>query len=340
MLFRSRPAPGASHAERTASLLERDIVRGMFAPGEHLPSAKELCSRYGAGYRAMRRAVARVATRGFLTIEGGLRVASPLEGHYSTATVMAIGLRTPFHPIFGAPPINVLRDACLRSRVRLSVCPGGGGRRFAQTDKLLRAHVRNRRALTDTIGYLIITSGMHRAKLLEYLSLIVRLGKPIAIVDDTGHAAECASRSTAGSRIGVFPLGTGSVAGRRLGHYLANQGHRRVGYISVDHDTIPSQIRHAGLTDAIRAAGGEVVPFVRRESRPHSLLTRIFDRAWPAVRQFASSETLKHYLSPSGATMAEGYLNKALLDLLVQQVLVDTATPLIEQAARTADLTA
>jgi GntR family phosphonate transport system transcriptional regulator len=56
---------------RIEAELEQDIVSGVFAPGCRLPVEPELAARFGVNRHTVRRALAMLADRGFISIEQG-----------------------------------------------------------------------------------------------------------------------------------------------------------------------------------------------------------------------------------------------------------------------------
>jgi DNA-binding LacI/PurR family transcriptional regulator len=87
------------------------------------------------------------------------------------------------------------------------------------------------------------------------LRALARYGAPVSILSESAVPPMAAPVSTSGPPLLMAWVVNSRSAGRAVGRYLLAAGHRRVAYISAQHDSDWSELRLAGLRDVVEPAG-------------------------------------------------------------------------------------
>lgn len=241
------PRGSATHAERSQrgpkwqrvrDAIEADLAAGAFSVRGTLPPLKRLRSTYGACYATIRKAIDNLSgARAIVATPGGYRVAPPPHMRPS-ATIVLIAW------VAGDVLLSVFEREAMEAGVRLRILPlFPWDELLATLDRLCAT--RERDAFT---GLALCLVGGFPQQYREILSRALPLGKPIAVLDQTGGATN--TGLPANRLLRVFTAADFELPGHRVGTFLRDQGHTRIAYISPVHETKWSRGRLLGLRAA------------------------------------------------------------------------------------------
>lgn len=247
-----------------ARRIERSLVNAVYPPGSSLPSPKELSRLMGAGATTVRRALQWLAEEGWLEVSRrSYHVAvRPASRRGGTVVVVARGDsdgRPMFQTIRSQDQFRYLEQVCARSGVTPAVVTFGTEGRILQIPKEVEGvFAAQSGSAVSVLGIVLWTMGLHSGKAVDDITQqCLRSGHRVAILDETG---DYGIGALAGGRGRVFRLACTQRSGQLMGHYLLENGHRVVAYISPVHAIGWSRQRLRGLEDAFGLAqGGRVL---------------------------------------------------------------------------------
>jgi DNA-binding LacI/PurR family transcriptional regulator/DNA-binding transcriptional regulator YhcF (GntR family) len=245
--------------QRLRNSLQADISRSVYAPGAVLPGHKLLQSRYGAGFRTLKRALLALLEERVVEPHGrGFRVPAIAAGRAAN-TIFMIGWAV------GDEVLRLLSSECSRAGFALRIVP------IFPRDELLASveqikHPSGRQALLGSI--VSITGGLPR-QYREMVSSLLPLGRPVAVLDQTGGA--CEEPLPGGRQVRVYSTANGVLAGKQVGRFLQRLGHRNVAYLSTAHDTAYSQGRLHGLAHCFAQPGRSLHAFTQEYDHASAL---------------------------------------------------------------------
>jgi len=237
------------------SEIEKDILSGAFSQTGKLPSQKELQNRYGASYRTMRKILH------VLTVEGVVRAKGksheipgvPLQKAANRIVFITHAFKFPARSALNPeqyPLIDRLEHECIRRELRLEVMELD----FSDSQSVLRV-MSNPVIREQSLGFVLDvwwTQQLH-AQYESLLEKLVKIKKPVAIVDEWGEYPLPQSQSTNPS-VQVYRI-EGKGAGARIARLLMNLKHRSIAYISLAPDSPWSLNRLAGIQEQFSSAG-------------------------------------------------------------------------------------
>lgn len=249
------PQPLSPRWQEIADDLRKQITRGDLPAGHRLPSTKELCSRYGAATRTVRRALEHLIQSEKARRHGRHFLALGSAQRRSTGTVVLIASRgfieNRRHDAGRAGALlRILEHEATEFNVTCLLVPY---ETFKQTrGKIMRD--KNLFASRTVLGYLVQMSTLPHEPLDQFFELLHQTGRPVAVVDETGYRSR---EMTVPRRSGVrmFGLATGVRAGRDVGNILGSLGHRRVVFLSPSPRDGWSSNRLVGLREALGQDG-------------------------------------------------------------------------------------
>lgn len=250
--------PARTKWQRVRTRIEADILNGVHTPGTALPPPKELSRLYGACHATLRRALDQLVDEHWLTPNRRTyRVSSAMSPRLPGTVVLLARGSSDGRP---ALPTNrsqdhfrALESECARNGVALRVvsCDALGNILHVPADIAPAFSTQpGGKAILGTLVWTIALSsveGVSRA-----VRRCLRLDKPLAILDETGSAPP---PSAGDSRVRVFSLAASAHAGRRVGTFLLQQGHREVVFVSPVHSMAWSRNRLDGVVSAFADAG-------------------------------------------------------------------------------------
>ena len=286
---------------RTADRLEKDLMEGVFRPGETLPSTKVLCVRYGVSYPTMKKVFRHLLREHILDDRKGhlsvppvvvpgehLRIVLLIRG-FDNGTMVAGTLDTEF--------IRCMEHECRKAHLGMDLilhAEAPHQLRFWKCGSGERIHIED---LHDTAGFVYLVNGQE-SKRDDLLALLTTMRGKCAVQDHFGisplpHSLRRNPRSK------VFSSSIFASAGLTVGRYLQGRGHRRIAYISPFHGE--QEWSHQRLNGLEHAFQGIDNSEIRVASLPHSTLTELFepdDQSPAFVRTVEAFKAWRGSLSP------------------------------------------
>ncbi len=340
-----RPQRNSISARLTPRIRD-DILRGVFRSNAPLPRPKELLRRYRVNYRTLRRALTALVETGLLEKEGrGYRTAS-FSSPAPDAAIVLVARGRPSGGLYPLSPrttgnLRFLENACAAAGVRLIVTEvndNGIGTVSGDGHHVPLEHIVREHAV---IGFIVWTMGLTVYDPRGIIRHLYMFDKPLAVFDEgddidlpTLRRSRCAPRR--------FYLAASLHAGRQTARHLIQLGHRRLAYISANHDSLYSRRRLAGARQECEAWG-------------HSVRLRRYccDEGsaegprpdWDAMREeYLHCLVERGWLGDAGQREAYPEVKlraaRGLRSIQTAQRLRDRLYPLLEQALRSRDTTA
>jgi DNA-binding LacI/PurR family transcriptional regulator/DNA-binding transcriptional regulator YhcF (GntR family) len=277
--FQASPPGESQRWQRLKIQIEKDIFNGNFAPGEAMPSLRDLQKSYAVSYKTLRKAMEAIAGEG-VVVPHKKTYQVPHLRRASGTLVFVSAPEAASKIICGGYPVteflSTLRREGGKSMINVTVVPYDPERRRASLGHQLAALQEKQ----SVLGYVLWTSMLPERKLEQALQALreVRrpgtiilngglrtgdlrpagLDKPVAVVDTTWDMAVTNSlhhqADLAGWAFRTFTV-AGIVAGRQVGQYLLRLGHRKVAFLSYCHKELWSQYRFRGLLQSFQGAG-------------------------------------------------------------------------------------
>jgi len=245
--------------QRTATALHRDLLRGYHSPVSPLPPAKELTELYGVCPATLKKAMRWLIREGTLEQRRTQYFPATNQVGCTRNTVLLVassdadGNLSLTHPRI-PEYMRALEHGCSLKNVALSVVPYDA-REGKFHDPGVVHRLRTDLAFRGSIlGILVWQAGIDHHDWTELVRELAPLGAPMALLDETGELRVPRILGS-GDRIRVYALGWSAAAGRCMGRYLLNLGHRRVAYISPLHRSAWSRNRLAGLREVYAESG-------------------------------------------------------------------------------------
>jgi len=260
--------PGESQRwQRLKIQIEKDIFNGQYAPGEAMPSLRDLQKSYAVSYKTLRKAMEAIAGESVVVPHKKTYLVPHLRRAHGTLVFISAP-EAASKIICGGYPVteflSTLRREGGKSMINVVVIPFDPERRKAVfINQLLALQEKS-----SVLGYILWTSMLPERKLdqaLQTLREVQRpesptgtLDKPVAVVDTTWdmgitnalhHQADLA-----GWAFRIFTV-AGLLAGRQMGQHLLKLGHRKVAFLSYCHKELWSQYRFRGLLQSFQGAG-------------------------------------------------------------------------------------
>jgi DNA-binding LacI/PurR family transcriptional regulator len=251
-------APKGRRSDQITEQLAEDILKGVYAPGNLLPSAKELAAQHGACYRTVRVALGRLQEQGSVVAhKRGFSVAQLSSSQPSSVVVLVargdaagnlhlLSSRTHEH-------LQALERECGRAGVALAIAPYNHATGRLWDSALL---TKRQPAGPTRIGFIVWQIGIPEQRLTDLVLQLAPLRLPIAVLDEDGEA-RLPAMGNLRERVKVFAMAHTLRAGREAGGFLRGLGHRRIAYISPGHEWLWSRNRLEGLRQAFSQSGGD-----------------------------------------------------------------------------------
>lgn len=339
--------------ERVARQLRTDILARTYPPGTHLPSAKELTSRYGVCHKTLGKALKVLLDEGRLSLDRTKYVVPAPTGGRHRNTIVLIARGTPRGELFKLSVrtitnLRMLENACSANRLKLVVATRNDkGNLLLGPDRRTMSFAEAIRRET-VLGFVVWTMALDGFDLDGLLFELAEHRRPIAILDE-GSNYRIPARLRA--PIKMFQPVIGRGASREVARLLLNLGHRTVAYISHVGDAGWSQERLAGLREEFAKAGVgdseravvEVssdsparVPFRRQQS--DTLAT--FWEYSQYVELLKEREWVRESTSQGFTEGTIRMLRQQFHQVRQDQVIRDAVFPLFDRAVQYRDVTA
>lgn len=244
---------------RVAEAIQRDIGKGVFLDSRHLPSAKELCGRYGVCPSTMRRALELLCSTGALVYRRRHYLPATAPRAVSAARVVLVARG------WGRP-----KDYPLRHIERLRFFEWQCGVLGLTPHVVLMGYIDEKfvvlpgsaqlSGLGDedrgTVGVVVWTEGCREEHLARSLAPLAARDVPVAVWERTDGISVS---SLLAQRPAVF-RSTGDLrAGADVGRRIAHDGHRVVAYVNPYGDTGWSAERLRGIRESGLGLAGSVL---------------------------------------------------------------------------------
>ena len=317
--------------------LMRSIVGGEFTDRKELPPMKILQHRYDANYRTIKKALHSLEQEQVIQRYGrGYRILTR-KGIQKKDTIYFITIyplssigAANFTALALSEFVRTLEGECIRRNLQLRMVA-------AQDTGILH---RIRHDITN-LGILLYFPREQGASILSYIH---ECRAPIAIIDDYEYLKMEQLRILQ-KRKQLFMFGIDEeYAGRRVGRFLIECGHRGIAFISPFHNERFSRLRYEGIVSSVKGFEGlSVVPFTIEESKIayHGKLLSMmksFEKHWSV---FSSNEkhtdsvpvVLDEYLDPERYSWIfnENFWYMQF-ESAYRKLLQKMCTPLFEQA--------
>lgn len=274
-----RTATPPARLSRWAALrngLRDRILSGAYAPGEALPTHKEMATSLGTTHRTLTKILQSLNEQGIVFPHGrGYRVAGAVSRRASTIALVALtvdGTTPAIHLTRTGDVFRSMENECSRAGIR--AVPYLVGRELDA--KKVAARLRSDAGGNATLlGCVVMQVGIPSWAVSELASGLAGLRLPLAVVDEGAGNPYVPGRDTRNLNARLFLPAVGNTCGAAVASYLHELGHRHVAFVSVQHDTKWSQGRLEGLSrfyqrhncsvDARVSSSGHVHPVVTPE---------------------------------------------------------------------------
>jgi DNA-binding transcriptional regulator YhcF (GntR family)/DNA-binding LacI/PurR family transcriptional regulator len=247
--------------------LNRMIVEEGLPYGGALPSTKELAGRHGVSRPTVLKALRAMGREGWVVAHGrGYRMKRTTL-HQGPATLVLFTRALKEGTLLTEKAndgLRILQDECARRGILVR------NRQYVQTGASLvplggAAYPRFAAAERQAIlGFMVWTMGLEALDLDKLLDGLHQAGRPVVVLDESGEYLERPGRSRL-PRLRCFSLSYPPTAGRAMGRYLLQSGHRRVAYVMRQPPARWNDNRLRGLREAFDRTGDphavHVVPF-------------------------------------------------------------------------------
>jgi DNA-binding LacI/PurR family transcriptional regulator len=236
-------------------VIHGDIVNGRYLPGITLPTIKELCGRYGAGYGTIKRALGLLASDKQLVLwKRGYRV--PVIAATRHQTTIIIAARGTDKGLFMQTNrmveyLAAIEQECHERQIRIWYVPlhfiGTEIRYDDRVRRMLSSPVERQRILGALLFPLALPPNAirHMAGMLDARNIPVSL----IVEDEPFHAGP-----SPGRRVRGFRIAWGQACGEDVGRLLIQCGHKRAAYITQNTDSEWARYRYEGLKKAMASA--------------------------------------------------------------------------------------
>jgi len=232
-------------------IILEDIAKGIFPPGEMLPTSKELCIQYDTSPLTLRKVLFSLTKDKKISLYKNRYKVTKAPNREQGGTIVIIAAHFDIHTLSVRSPIlsnffSVIERQQYISRFNIEIFAYfgilGKGENNRSIAEIERTHT--------IIGYIIVDSSIPSGDLHALLHLLSTTKKPVGILDESGFYHE--NKVTRyNPNIRFFTLtNLGSNAGRVIGNYLFAKGHRKIGFIT-GHDVSWSRNRLQGCKKAL-----------------------------------------------------------------------------------------
>jgi DNA-binding LacI/PurR family transcriptional regulator/DNA-binding FadR family transcriptional regulator len=329
--------------EEVLSELRRDILGGVFPQNEAV-SAKELGRRYDTCYPTLRKALLPLLEKRIAShARKGYRFQISRNRHPGSDIILLARSDKSGHLDYPSVrsqwQVRSLESVCSAAGVRLlplGVDSAGAIRDRGSTVDLPSLKTR------DCLGFIVWTTALREAQLGPLLGRLAEMRKPLVILDETGQAPSVL-RPRAGVRMLSMSMAASESAGRVVGQYLLQLGHRNVAFLSLGspETDVGSGTRMRGLRNAFAEAGlpGGVHSFSISmytdlnaiEDRAIRTSVRMVGLAWGQSRRRASAGAVS---LPAGGT------SDAMLQFVRSETMQRHLVRMLQDATRDPAVTA
>jgi DNA-binding LacI/PurR family transcriptional regulator/DNA-binding transcriptional regulator YhcF (GntR family) len=237
--------------------LEKDLLEGAFARDEKLPSIKELCTRYGACFVTMRKALRSMVADHVVQLYRGRYTLPQIRSRPFQQRLVFISFRIQAVQWSALNQgqyrvLDLLETECVRRQLKLEVVEVN----FEDSTDTRRA-IGSQTINAPALGYFFdvwwFDNKEHIRGHLDLLTHLAKLNRPVAMLDENGNF-DLPGQFANNPLLQVFRI-EGQRAGARVARMLLELGHRSVVFISWQHSQRYSTQRLAGIREQFAVAG-------------------------------------------------------------------------------------
>ena len=233
--------------EQVKQFLRHDMLMGAFEDQQQLPNIRQLQKHYGVSEPTLRKAIKTLLAEGAIAKDRRkYRIVRIKQEHKITSILLiSPGVTLTKVKIYNDKFdgfYKTLESRCIRSNISLAYCG-----LTAENQNEVYAYLRKNR---EFFGYCIFATGIAPAVVSTILHLLADRGRPVAVVDEGGGWP----LPTIKYPCTLF-TGAAVLAGKQVGQFLQELGHKRVAFISLYPEQLWSQKRYEGLAQAFSETG-------------------------------------------------------------------------------------
>ncbi len=238
--------------------MKRDLLSGVYRPGQSMPSVKELQNRYEVSYPTLHKALLCLMQEGIVQSSTTGYRAMPLESKKSSGShvVLITRAETLAHHYSGVLFLEFLsrfEDACRVANIGLEIISYHMENGMPQFTSRTTGKIVLLRDQTDTLGFLYAPQSYWGEQ--EIIAQELAFATvPIAIFDDSGEW-EYSSTLIAKRHIRFFRVGQSGHPAKTVARYLLSLHHHHAAYFSPFHAAHWSITRLAGIAASFEEAG-------------------------------------------------------------------------------------
>jgi DNA-binding LacI/PurR family transcriptional regulator len=220
--------------------LRQDMLNGAFEDQLHLPNIRQLQKHYSVSLPTLRKAIRALMTENALVYDRKkyriVRIKRAVQ--FTSILLISPGVSRTKVKLYSdkfKEFYQTLENRCIRSNIQLAWC-GAAEENLGE----LTAYLNKNR---EFFGYCLfdITPSLAHAILRQ----LAGRGRPIAVVDEGGGFIEPAFKCPY-----LLFSSAAVLAGRQVGQFLRELGHKRIAFVSLRHHAYWSQKRFLGVTQA------------------------------------------------------------------------------------------
>jgi DNA-binding transcriptional regulator YhcF (GntR family) len=243
--------------QKVATHIKKDILSGIYAYGQPLPSSKELQHRYGVSFRTLKKSLDTLTSEEMIKPYKRGYIVPAITTSDANARVVAIGCGWKDGKIWADYQdknyFRILESECIQSKIALDVIVY-----WRQDNHLCFVHSATRKPYdlrNDTIlgiVYIIANLEVDPEEMLRELSV---LKKPVAVLDVVGWCSVSPLNLLRNRFMQFFTTTASTFPAKVVAQYLLSLKHTHIAFISPFHKAPWSKIRYKSCAAVYRDAG-------------------------------------------------------------------------------------
>jgi DNA-binding transcriptional regulator YhcF (GntR family) len=240
------------------NLILRDIINGIYKPGDEMPSLKEMVFKYGTSFVTLKKSLFELYKDNWVLPSKRSFKISPLsnkKSHFYIVVLMRgnesleINKWTPWGNEF----LQTLNKICTQAQINLSY--------YIYMEKDSECVFINYKGemfwhfpINEFILGFIVRSEGEDDLPIKCINKLIKLNKYIAVSDE-GTCYPSPFPFATNPKVKLFSLETGPSAGRKVAQFLLSHGHKKIAFFSPFHQTYWSKARLEGIIQTYLLAG-------------------------------------------------------------------------------------
>ncbi len=256
-------------------LIQRDLINGIYQPGEEMPTLKEMAFKYDTCFITLKKSLSSLSKDNYIVPSKRTFKVVPLSNKKSRSHIIVLtrgeesGELNTWTP-WGREFLQTLDKKCAQARITVSYyiyTPKNAGCVFIGENGETIPEL----PVNDFVLGFLVRSQSEDDLHVELLRKLTKYKRPIAVSDE-GACFTPSFSFTDNPKIRLFILdgGASASAGSKVARFLLHSGHKKVAFFSPFHQTTWSKTRldsiiqaykSAGLTSAVDAYTIDNIPF-------------------------------------------------------------------------------